>query len=384
MNKLQNNEDFLELDIKDLTTIVTWKKQHVAEDPFKAIVQWVNHNQSQRKNLFGSLFCQLQLTSVTHDALTRISEESLVKENLQCSNKLVKAFAQLKYPQCQHKFLLMGGYDSETDCVAFDVITKTSKYLPKLNFPRCAATTVKVGSRVYIVGGADNQGEGHPYQSCELLDLNDLENGWKPMSNMLEPRKWCRSGTCREKIYVTGGYDHQCLSSCEEFDIQNSKWMSISNMRQARYVHATVVLNDMVYCIGGVNNTTFHFSSCECYDVRSGKWNVIAPRNEARSGLASVVLDGKIYAIGGRDDGKRISTVETYIPEANKWLFVESLHLARSCPSACVLAGKIFVIGGWHGSSRLNSVEIFDPTTEDWSFSFKTKKPVYAATVAAI
>nr|CAB3260015.1 kelch-like protein 5 [Phallusia mammillata] len=130
-----------------------------------------------------------------------------------------------------------------------------------------------------------------------MLDLNDQENGWKPMSKMLKPRKWCSSATCWDKVHVTGGYEYQCLSSCETFDVHQNKWMSIGNMRRARYVHATVALTDSIYCIGGHNDIT-RFSSCERYDVRNGKWNEIAPLNQARSGLASVALDGKIYAIG--------------------------------------------------------------------------------------
>nr|CAB3259443.1 kelch-like protein 12 [Phallusia mammillata] len=234
------------------------------------------------------------------DFLEEVYEENLVKNNMDCINLLAKASLKMSKKLDSeirsNEFVLIGGEDAEQDCVVYNVNTKQARQLPHLQKQRCLATAVKVGKKVYVVGGAVHAEPKSSHKSGEVLELNE-QMEWVAIPDMQEARSNCKGGLIQNFIYVTGGYNSKLLSSCERFDTYNKKWSSISDMLHARTAHGTVVYNGSLYSIGGWDGRN-RSSSCERYDVRSDVWSEIAPLNQARNGLACVVLDGNIYAIG--------------------------------------------------------------------------------------
>nr|CAB3260025.1 kelch-like protein 5 [Phallusia mammillata] len=279
-------------------------------------------------------------------------------------------------------FIVVGGSNSaQRNSVYYDVTTKRFQHLKKLNTGRCGAASVKIGSKVFVIGGAAHEWGGKTHQSCEMLELNEHAE-WILLPDMLEARNDCRSGFIDGLIYVTGGFNNKGLSSCEAFDIQNNKWLRINNMLHARYAHGLVVLNGSLYCIGGFDDKT-PITSCERYDARTGEWNEIASLSQPRHGLGSVVLDNNIYAIGGFSDNGRLATVERYHPEVDRWENASQLQIARSYLSACVVRGTMYAVGGYNKENS-NSVEVFDSTSDVWTIGFETEKQIRDATVVAI
>nr|CAB3227504.1 calcium/calmodulin-dependent protein kinase II-like [Phallusia mammillata] len=276
-------------------------------------------------------------------------------------------------------FLVIGGEGSLRDFVRFDISTNLCRPLQVLPSERCCAASVKVGVKVYTVGGAPDVWHNY-HKSGEMIDMTD-QQGWITLPDMTEARGYHAAAVVADHIYVTGGYNGTSLSSCEKFSIHNQKWTRIKDMINARDEHGTVAHNGLLYCIGGSNGC--RLSPCECLDVKLEKWTEIAPLNEPRHSLACVVLDGFIYAIGGCGDNGHLSSVERYCPKANKWETVASLCVARSRPCACVVQDKIFVIGGYNGG-MLKSVEVYDQTENHWAVSFETDKPYGGSTVVAV
>nr|CAB3259803.1 kelch-like protein 20 [Phallusia mammillata] len=380
------SEDLKQLEFGDLSSILENRIKNCEEAVFTGIVEWVHHNPLQRNKLFLKLFSTLDLSLMTADFLNKVYEQNLVKSNNYCLKLLTQASLEmntkLKGEKQSREFLVIGGEDTEQDCVVYHVTTKQSRQLPKLQLPRCGALSAQVGKKVYAIGGAAVHNSTNPYKSGEMLDLNE-QTGWIAIPDMGEARSYGGSALIEDFIYVTGGYDGKTLSSCEKYDIHNKKWSNISNLVCARYGHGMVVCNGLIYCIGGWGDSK-RLSSCELYNMQSGVWNEIAPLIQARSHLTSVVLDGKIYAIGGWSDDLLLKTCEQYDPKSKKWQLVASLNIARSMPSACVVGNKIFVIGGWDGKNNLESVEVYDPILDVWTIAFKTQKKIFAATIVAI
>nr|CAB3259718.1 kelch-like protein 2 [Phallusia mammillata] len=408
-----------------MTAVIKLRNNGCEEAVFTAILKWVNHNPLQREEFFANLFLQIDLSLTSTQFLTEASKESLVRNNVVCSNYLVDKLLKIQldsstggeisssvqgsdlptyssfaspsqpnpelspkylqnsptpstyYPTSSYtdKLLIVGGQESSADCIVYDVITKQKTYLPELNHGRSGATSVKVGSKIFVFGG----GDGVLIDACEMLDLNE-PNRWHLMSSLLPAREHCSSSHFEGHIYVTGGWNNGRLSYCEKFDIHNNKWIKMKNMNIPRDEHGTVVCNGFLYCIGGSQRSK-RLSSCERYDMRSDVWSEIAPLNQARKGLACVVLDGNIYAIGGNGGGK---TVERFNPTIGRWAYVASLQYARYHSSACVVGNKIFVVGGSSGEESRNSVQVYDSTADVWTTAFKTQKPVCEATVVAI
>lgn len=77
-------------------------------------------------------------------------------------------------------------------------------------------------------------------------------------------------------------------------------------------------------CIGDpVKNTHLNHSlvSVYCrYDPVGNRWRKLADMQEARCLFSMVVLDGMIYAIGGEKTYKvSVDSVERYSPNTNSW-----------------------------------------------------------------
>nr|CAB3259397.1 kelch-like protein 12 [Phallusia mammillata] len=426
-------DDFVQLDIDNMSAVIKLKDKTCGEALFTGIVQWVNHNPLQREELFVNLFSQMEFSSMSKDFLVHVSKENLVRNSSVCLSLLVDETLKLAQSPFTGKILIVGGNESPNDCVVYDVITRQPTHLPNLNIGRSGTAAVKVGSKVYVVGGfaavdedgygdsdsndnedhdsddtdeeggqsddegglsndvgghgddevdlsddeddlSDDEG-GNEHQSCEILDLNEPTE-WKVLPDMSKHRLNCGAGFIADHIYLTGGQNQNAttLSSCEKFDIHNKMWTKIKNMLHAREEHGTVVCNESLYCLGGYDDETVVLSSCERYDVRSDVWNEIAPLSEPRGGLTCVVLDGNIYAIGGF---KNLKTVERLNPRLGTWENIAPLQHDHGQLSACVIGNKIFVIGG-------KTVEVYDPTLNVWATAFEIEKPVSGAAVVAI
>ena len=85
---------------------------------------------------------------------------------------------------------------------------------------------------------------------------------------------------------------------------------------------------------------------------------------DERDDVAAVMLDGLVYVIGGysSSDG-RVRTVEAYDPELDVWIEKSQMAKPRDCLTASVVNGKIYAIGGGEYSPK-SAVEEYDPSLD--------------------
>nr|CAB3259379.1 kelch-like protein 12 [Phallusia mammillata] len=278
-------------------------------------------------------------------------------------------------------FLVVGGDGAETDCVKLDINTKQHHNLPSLNVGRCETTAVKVGTKIFVFGGAEDACGNNSHRSCETLDMNDPTE-WSILPDLLEPRDSLASAVLGESIYVAGGrLNDEPLSSFDEFDIGSIQWIKHSNMLHTRSGFRMIAHQNTLYCIGGSSQQNH---ACEFYDFRIGQWQNMTRLKKGRWGLASVLYDGKIYSIGGWNGQHPMSSVEYYDLTANKWAYAGSLNVGRAFHGACVVGGKIYAIGGQNSSGQTGSVEVFDPVSDSWSVFMDLDEPRYEGAVVAV
>ena len=70
---------------------------------------------------------------------------------------------------------------------------------------------------------------------------------------------------------------------------------------------------------------------------------------QARYLHASVGLDGILYVIGGFNGEKRLRSVEKYDPDTNTWHDSTPIMKALSSPSVAACDGSLFVMGKYYG-----------------------------------
>lgn len=71
-------------------------------------------------------------------------------------------------------------------------------------------------------------------------------------------------------------------------------------------------------------------SAVERYNPQENRWHTIAPMGTRRKHLGCAVYQDMIYAVGGRDDTTELSSAERYNPRTNQWSPVVAMTSRRS------------------------------------------------------
>ena len=144
-------------------------------------------------------------------------------------------------------------------------------------------------------------------------------------------------------------------------------WRDASALQGPRAGAATVVINDYIYVIGGVNG--FDFVRLTEYakinaDGSLGPWQQTALLNEERGFIDAVAKDGYIYVVGGGNgpNGKNLlRTVERAKVNADgslsSWQTMQSgMVMPRRCSKTVIKGNFIYSLGGFAGA-LLDNVE---------------------------
>ena len=84
-------------------------------------------------------------------------------------------------------------------------------------------------------------------------------------------RYWPGVAALDNKIYVTGGYDGQHMSSLDCCDHNTNTWSQVANMNITRAGHSLVSLYGRLYAFGGYG------VDCCCLQVAIQPYHQIAP-----------------------------------------------------------------------------------------------------------
>ncbi len=102
----------------------------------------------------------------------------------------------------------------------------------------------------------------------------------------------------------------------------------------------------------------------ECCMLCKSRWRPVAPMRGPRSDACSVVIDNEMWVMGGVDDGDRtLATVEVYSPKTNSWRPCTPMSQRRRNAVAGVVGGRLVVAGGFcDGHGHLTSAEAYTGT----------------------
>lgn len=86
-----------------------------------------------------------------------------------------------------------------------------------------------------------------------------------------------------------------------------------------------------------VTHCFFFSPAVERYNPQENRWHTIAPMGTRRKHLGCAVYQDMIYAVGGRDDTTELSSAERYNPRTNQWSPVVAMTSRRSGVSTQLL-----------------------------------------------
>ncbi len=262
----------------------------------------------------------------------------------------------------------------------YDPQTSTWRRVADMPTSRAVPATAVVDNKIYVIGGYSGIDRFIVnLKNLDVVEMYDPQTDtWVRKQGMSIPRKQFGVGVVAGKIYAIGGYVHPRdqkpgapwrIDLVEAYDPTTDTWVKRAKMPTKRDRFGVGVVNNHIYAIGGrgwpqVGPGGPFLKVIEEYDPKINRWQKKNEMPNLRLSFSTVVLDDVIYLIGGFIWQNRVpqdlATVDTYNPETDEWRDIPPLPMPILPFGAAVVNGKIYVFGG-SGKNRehFTSVMVF-------------------------
>lgn len=273
------------------------------------------------------------------------------------------------------RVFVLGGWNraiKNLDAVeAYDEVARVWRPAAAMSRKRRNFSAVTVNGKVFVFGGEDMD---ETLKSVECMDPMAPEHRqWTTVPPMLSPL--CRMGSAKSNhhIYISGGLNAvlEPVRSVIRFNARKRRWKPFCEMQFPRYSHASVVLNNRLFILGGYDSENLCLNSV--HSVRLKKWGEVKKLSfEWKYAKPMMACSGRVCAVVWRNkivvaDGMR--HVEVYDPVEDSWSQMPLLQCRRRKYSMVAHDDRIFVIGGYDESGMcLRSVEMYNDKVDSWVY----------------
>ncbi|XP_066927001.1 kelch-like protein 3 [Clytia hemisphaerica] len=205
--------------------------------------------------------------------------------------------------------------------------------------------------------------------SNEVLCYVPSQDFWYPLAPLMKSRYKSSSAVLNNEVYCIGGMFEGIspIKNIERYSFAMDRWIDSSPFPDPISGHVSCVFNGEIYVIGGSEDDTISNNVWK-YSIKRGVWmevkNLLIPRRDA-----TVAVHNQLYVIGGYGpDGQSLASVERFDPYQNQWAKIFPMNSPRAFASACCIGDRIFVFGGeYAGWSYYRTAEVFDIKTDEWN-----------------
>ncbi|XP_055344167.1 kelch-like protein 12 [Paramacrobiotus metropolitanus] len=257
----------------------------------------------------------------------------------------------------------------------FDPVSSTWTKKKSLPYPVFGAGLVNVDDEHLFVCGGYSSGDIHR-NFLRRVHRYDLSlDVWSDVAPMHYDRNGHSTIILNDHIYVIGGVQggtRTVLQAVERYDPAIDRWHSVADLLVPLYWFAAVAHNGGLYTFGGLTANGSVVSTTFCYDPQKNTWSELASMPTPRFWCTACVgPDGLIYVIGGRSTVQYselnhiLSTVEAYDTSTNQWLRKGSLNKRRCYVGIACANNKMYVLGGYR--EGVDSMEVYDDHSDRWT-----------------
>ena len=381
------SEEFLSLKAEEVETWISNDEIRLSaeEDVLKIILNWIEHDKSERKDKFKKLFGQVRLVLLSRDSLLTLVTHELVRKDPDCLTKVLEAIdvvptasediiSQSPRKRLETQAIVVGGGEcllcylpllSEKD--AWKTMSNLTK--PQQNLSQYTKM-INFHDQLYTFNGCSTQRYDPVFNIWVTLEL-----GVSHRTEYLD---------CRGQLYAIHIDDSETTgktSTVKKFDVESYSWLSFhSSESGCRYDSCFVAAGNCLYVLGGEATRNYshpeYVTVAERFDTVGHQWEKIADMQQERGEAFGVAFQGKIFVAGGKDRSrKELNSCEVYNITTDEWQFIGSLNVPRSHGSMLCVNGTIYVLGGSRPRyANAYTVEVYDPVGNKWTQ--KTTIPV--------
>jgi len=286
---------------------------------------------------------------------------------------------------------LMGGRNDEeritcTEANVYNDEWQTWVTATNMPLPRENAFVAAVGGKLYVMGGSDNKGNPEatptPLNSAfrgtvpstpPTLDLTEIPEevkvtiAWSKVAPMPTPRYYGAAVVVDNIIYVIGGLESESLTGkvVEAYDPVANKWTTKASLPEGRFNMPATACNGKIYIFGGVNTKLKIMDTVDVYDIATNTWTAgIAKLPKPAAGVAAVNYADMIFLFGGSRSPMLFvpskyyySDVYMFDPVALTFTACTPMPVARNMSFVGVVDEGICLVGGVESTgATVNSV----------------------------
>ena len=164
-------------------------------------------------------------------------------------------------------------------------------------------------------------------------------------------------GLAEHGVVIAGGMrDVRAVADCH-IEL-NGRCMPISPMSGPRAVACSVIIDNEMWVMGGVDDDANVLATVEVYSPKTNSWRSCTPMSQRRAAAVAGVVGGRLVVAGGCCDGDLLTSVEAYT--GTGWTPVPPMPHAAWHATACALNGRLYVMGGYFS----NKLQVLEMTAE--------------------
>ena len=381
------SEEFLSLKAEEVETWISNDEIRLSaeEDVLKIILNWIEHDKSERKDKFKKLFGQVRLVLLSRDSLLTLVTHELVRKDPDCLTKVLEAIdvvptasediiSQSLRKRLETQAIVVGGGECLLCYLPLLPEKDAWKTMSNLTKPR-----QNLSQYTKMINFHDQL---YTFNGCSTQRYDPVFNIWVTLELGISHRTEYLD--CRGQLYAIHIDDSETTgktSTVKKFDVESYSWLSFhSSESGCRYDSCFVAAGNCLYVLGGEATRNYshpeYVTVAERFDTVGHQWEKIADMQQERGEAFGVAFQGKIFVAGGKDRSrKELNSCEVYNITTDEWQFIGSLNVPRSHGSMLCVNGTIYVLGGSRPRyANAYTVEVYDPVGNKWTQ--KTTIPV--------
>ena len=269
----------------------------------------------------------------------------------------------------------------------FSLVTKTWVPLDPMKKNRSEACSVMYENQMIVTGGCTNDGGTY---NMEKIDVQDEAGKWKHFPAKLPVKSFAHKAiSYKDRLIVIGGSD--CTDGVH---ISNAIYQVLlispyCNKLVARLPkpvcgHGVVLLGDRIFIVGGETDKGF-VDSVVMFDISKKQCKLMAPLPFAIRDMATVIWENNVFVIGGLNRSREVlNSVIMYDVTTETCKRLPPMKYCRWACTAVITGDVIVVMGGLDEEGEcLDSVECFSLDRQVWEeLPHMIKRRAYATAVA--
>ncbi|XP_054644266.1 kelch-like protein 23 [Dunckerocampus dactyliophorus] len=372
-SELIQQEEFLELDLNRIRTLVATQKLSALKDEelIDAVAKWVIHDLENRLHYTMDLLqsIHLDLDETDFKASLEVQRQCLVGSGDRLKSMIMKASRPKEIGtsgKTPSSIYIIGGYYWHPLCEVHIWEPSSDTWLRGKDMPDHARESYSVallGADIYVTGG-------YRTNTVEALDTvfiyNCDDDEWTEGCPMITARYYHCSVALHGCLYAIGGYRGGAPEQETEcYDPLKKTWLPCARMIQGVGNATACVVGDKIYVTGGHYGFrgSCTYEKIQVYRPDSNEWSIITISPHPEYGLCSVSLDKKLYLVGGQT-----TIADCYDTEREEWSSISVMKERRMECGAAVMNACIYVTGGYSYSkgTYLQSIERYHPQLDTW------------------